>query len=264
MPIKTTQKLITAALLASLTSAASAITNVETVRPGLPDQGFSGNIQLGMDGKSGNSSEQNYLAGAKLILRQDKNIWFGFADYEYGTTQRVRDTNNALVHTRWVRLLSEKWSSEVFVQWQQDEFDNLESRSLAGAGGRYLALKNADVYSVYLGIGAFREREEYDLVSYNETTYITRLNTYLSYKHVINDNLSLVSTTYYQPNVEETSDFRVLWTLGLSVKMAENLKLQLNYQVRKDGDPPQNLEVDPPIVNKETKTEYSTSFVYSF
>ena len=145
MPINPTQNLTTAVLLASLSSVASAITNVETVRPGLPEQGLSGNIQLGIDGKSGNSSERNYQAGANLVIRKDKNLWFGFADYEYGTTQRVRDTNNALLHTRWVHLLTEKWSSEVFVQWQRDEFDNLESRTLAGAGGRYLALKNADM-----------------------------------------------------------------------------------------------------------------------
>ncbi len=251
-------------ICSTLSISAYGISNIESVRPGLPEEGLSGDLQFGIDGKTGNSREETYAASTNVIWRQQDNIFLGLASREYGSTSKITDTNNAFVHARWVHLISPKWAAEAFTQWEQDEFDNLESRSLVGGGGRYVITEKDAIYSLVTGLGAFREREKLDLDTFNEVTYLWRMNSYIAYKHVLNDNVSLISTAYYQPNLDRIDDFRMLLTLGVVVGLTDKLKLNLNYEVTHDSEPAKNLAAVPPIDNKKTNTEYATSLVYNF
>lgn len=241
-----------------------AISNIESERPNLPEQGVSGAIKIGLKGKTGNQEERTNEGGAKIIYRLDDEIFMMLLEQEYGTKHKVKTTDNSFAHARWTHLLDEKWAAEGFAQWEEDQFDNLTSRVLAGGGGRYIVAQQINVYSLALGLGAFHEVEKQNLVSYQETNRLWRINAYYSFKYQLNDQVSLVNTTYAQPSSTDPSDFRVLFDLGLNVKLTNSLQLKLNYKLTHDSDPAKNLAVTPPINNYKTNTEYKTAISYNF
>lgn len=247
-----------------VTQFAQAISNIENERPNLPEQGWSGSVKVGLNGKTGNQEERSHEGVAKVIYRVNDEIFMVIADRDYGSTRGVKTTDKEFLHGRWVHVLNYQWAVESFAQWQTDEFDNLTSRVLAGGGGRYIVAQERDVYSFALGLGAFYETEKQNLVSYQETNKLWRMNAYYTYKYQINDNVAFANTTYYQPGLSDFDDFRVLFDAGISVKLSTNLQLQVNYQLTHDSEPAQNLSALPPIDNHKTNTEYKTALLYSF
>jgi putative salt-induced outer membrane protein YdiY len=241
-----------------------AISNIENERPSLPEQGLSGSLKLGYDGKTGNQAQKTQEFGSKLVYRDDADIYIAIINREYGSKHEIKTTDNSFLHGRWVHLLNNQWALEGFAQWEKDEFDNLNSRVLAGAGGRYTIAQEADVYSFALGFGGFREHEKVDLVDHEEINHLWRVNTYYSYKYQINNQLSLVNTTYYQPSVKSPEDYRVLFDLGVNVKVSKRFALTFNYKLSHDSQPAENVNVDPIIQNHATNSEYKTALTYHF
>lgn len=253
-------------LLASvlLMPPAWAISNIASRNPGLPEQGLSGMLLMGLSGKTGNQQEQDYQGSAQLTWRKNDNVFLGIAERNYGKTREVKDTDDAFVHSRWTHLLTPAWGAEAFAQWEENEFSNLTSRVLLGGGFRYLLPGEKEAVSLSVGFGGFREREKLDLRTYQELNQTWRINSFYAYQHQLNPQVLVSSTAYFQPKVDDWEDIRVLFNLALTVKLTQTLDLQLAYKATHNSQPAQNLEAEPVIDNYKTNTEYSTSLVYSF
>jgi putative salt-induced outer membrane protein YdiY len=243
---------------------AFAITNIENERPGPPEEGWSGQVELGLSGKSGNVEKEHYHGAAKVTWHRADLTSFAIAQRTYGETFGLTDTDETFLHLRGIKQVSERMAAEVFAQWQQDEFDNLKSRTLAGGGGRLDLLSQPEVVTLSLGLGAFREREELDLGTYNDVSWAWRVNSYANYRHQINPQLRLISTLYYQPEVSDFNDYRVLFEAGVAVAVSERLSLNVTYSLTHNSTPAVNLAATPPITKAETNTGYTTSLVYNF
>lgn len=241
-----------------------AISNIESERPGLPKEGWSGQVEFGIDGETGNSEEENYLFGAKVVRRAGDNIYLGLLSKEYGKTRDIKDTDESFAHARWIHIVNAQWAYEFFVQAEDDAFDNLQSRILAGGGARYVVAENDDVFSLALGFGGFREREVLDLGTYEQKTWLWRLNSFAVYKHRLNDQLNFSSTVYYQPSTSDASDFRSLVTAALLVKLTDALNLKVEYELAYDSEPAKNLDAVPVIDKHKTNAQYKTTLVYQF
>lgn len=257
-------KLSLAPVLLTLSAPVIAISNIEDERPGFPDESWHGVIELGIDGKTGNQEEESYSAATRLTYRKENNIVLGILQREYGKTNGIKDTNDSFVHGRWTHMLNDKWASEGFAQWEENEFDNLKSRALLGGGMRYVVAEQEDIFSLSLGIGGFREREILDLGTYEDKTWLWRVNSFAVYKHRLNEQIVLSATAYYQPNTQDFDDYRVLMETALSVKLTDALDLKIQYHVMHDSQPAKNPDAVPPIDNHETNTTYTTTLVYSF
>lgn len=251
-------------LLIVFSPSAWSISNIESQRPGLPGEGIHGAVKLGVSGKTGNQKEEDYQLALKGTWRLDRNIFLAIGERNYGSNQSIKDTDDGFVHARWTHLVTEKWGLESFVQWENNDFNRLTSRTLAGAGGRYILASEKDVYSLAAGLGLFREREKYDLQTFSEVNRYWRVNTFFTYKHQLNPQVFLASTAYLQPDASDIKNLRVLCTFGLTVKLTSSLNLQLDYKIVHNSDPAQNLSANPPIDSFKTNTEYSTAFVYNF
>lgn len=258
------RKLIAALGLIMAAPAVWAISNIENERLALPEQGLSGSFKFSADGKTGNQEKQSSEAASKIIYRADDDIVMLLLAREYGTKAFAKNTDNSFAHLRWTHLLNDHWAVETFTQWQQDEFDRLTSRTLVGGGGRYQLAERAEVYSLALGLGGFREYEKQNLISYEEYNRRWRLNSYYSYKYQLNQQLSFVNTTYYQPDPSDYGDYRVLFDLAMYVKLTGNLRLGLKYRLTHDSRPAQNFAVTPPINNFATNTAYKTELAWDF
>lgn len=250
--------------LSFLTLPALAITNIESQRLNPIPEGLSGQVEFQFDGKSGNSEEEDYALNGRLNLKRQQDLWFMIASHEYDKSNGNKDTDKSFAHGRWVHHYSSTWAGEAFVQYQDNQFTRLLSRYLVGTGARYTMLDGDDKFNLALGAGAFYVREREDLSTYEANTDYLRLNSYVSYKQQLNEQVSIVSTAYYQPKASEFDDYNILWNTSLISKLSTNLKLKLAFVISHDSEPPKNPKANPPIDVESTDSEYSVSIIYEF
>lgn len=239
--------------------AAHAIVNIESLRVGEPPQGYSGAVNLSVDGESGNTDKFGANLGARLQWHGGAITNFAIFRYAYDETSGIQDTNKLFFHARHIHQVSAKTAYEGFFQAQRNKFARLSFRGLIGGGTRLTLEEKPDVKSLHLGLGGFFSREI--LENRPGTTdgggqNLWRINSYLNYLHHLNDQVSVLSTTYYQPAIDDFSDYRLLEDAALNVKMTNTLSLNLSLELTHDSKPPQDV--------KKTDITYSTGIQFSF
>jgi putative salt-induced outer membrane protein YdiY len=247
------------ALCLGWTVAAHAIVNIESLRVGEPPQGYSGSVNLSVDGQSGNTEKLGADAGGRLEWHGGVITNFAIFRYAYAETSGVQDTNNLLFHARHIHQVTAVTAYEGFIQAERDRFTRLSFRGLIGGGLRFTLLNQPDIKSLHVGVGGFYSRETLENrpgVTDGGSRNIWRVNTYINYLHHLNQQVTVLSTTYWQPAVDDFGDFRLLEQAALSVKMTDALSLNLSLDLAHDSKPPQQV--------KKTDIIYSTGVEYSF
>ncbi len=238
---------------------ALAIVNVEQLRIGTPQPGLSGWLDLSLDGSHGNTRKSETGLDARLQWQRGQTTDLLIAAYDYGESDGLRNTNRRFLHARHTQGFAPARAWEAFAQAQTDEFARLSFRGLLGAGLRLTLSEKAEQSAAYLGIGAFFARErlaaESGTTDAGDSTF-WQANLYLTLQRRLNDQLSLASTTYYQPRLDDGADFRALEQASLRVKMTARLSFRLSLDVAYDSRPPQRVE--------RTDTRYSTGLRLTF
>lgn len=246
-------------LACAWSATAHAIVNVEDMRIGAPRPGFSGQLNVAISGKSGNTDKAETQLDTHLRWHREQVTNLLIASYDYAETNAVRDTNNTLLHARHVRQTSARRAWELFAQWEENQFARLSFRGLLGAGTRLTLRESPERLSLHLGIGAFYAEQKLEKepgLSDDGRENFWRANFYLAYKHRLNEQVSLQSTTYYQPKLADGADFRALEQAALTVKMTDKLSLRLAVNIAHDSRPPETV--------KRTDLSYTTGLSYDF
>ena len=244
----------------SYTEASIAIVNTENMRVEASEktEGVDKKLAFDISGKNGNTQKIKAGLGARVQWYEKDATRFIVVNYEYGESADVKDTNKTFVHLRNIQYQSKNFAWESFAQIAEDEFTRLDSRMLLGGGVRLKLIKSEDK-SVDLGLGLFREREKLDLVPLTTDAgvdYGNRMNLYLVYKSTLSSHSRLSSTLYYQPDINEMSDYRLFEQFALQLDITENLSFNLSVDIYHDSKPAQLI--------KGTDTTYNTGFEYNF
>jgi putative salt-induced outer membrane protein YdiY len=239
-------------LLLMSSTAAPAIVSMESVHLGKPPQGFSGQFDLSVDADYGNTEAADASTGLKLQWSEDHNIDFVLANYAYGESAGTRNKNNAFIHVRHIHQRSAHIAWEAFSQLSNNEFTRLNVRALIGGGVRLTLGELTAERAMYLGLGGFYEREQLDIDSTNnieQTNETVRGNIYLVMKYQFNSHVSLVSSTYYQPAVDEVSDYRAIEDASIVSKLTDGLSLRMGVNVQHDSRPPPEVKKTDSSIN---------------
>jgi len=251
-------KALSILLSAFLMPSAHAIVNIEEMRGQQQPDGLNGNASLSISGDSGNTNKSNTSASSQLFWQQGKVTKLIAASYSYGENNRNRNTNKGFVHLRYIKQQTPTRALELFTQAARNEFSRLSLRTLVGAGSR-LTLHKSDYDAIHLGAGAFYLKEKLEKrVGFEDdgTEKFWRGNFYLAIRYQLNDQARIVSTTYYQPALDNGSDFRILEEGSLKIKLTRALDLKLTLELTHDSEPPQAVE--------ETDINYKTGLEYRF
>jgi len=224
---------------------ARAIVNVEAVDAGAPAEGFSGTATASVGGASGNSNRFRGRADARLQWHAGRHTDFAVFSYDYGKSRGRTDTNREFAHLRHRFQFAPAWAVEGFGQAERDEFARLSFRGLVGGGLRRTLLEREGVTAVYLGLGGMFEREVLRRgfgTSDSRGQSTGRANTYLSVQARFNAQTRFSSTAFYQPDVMDFGDFRLLEEAAIHVRLTDGMELRLNVEVRYDSRPPQTVK----------------------
>ena len=162
--------------------------------------------------------------------------------------------SNSIQHLRYNYKIKPKFSWEVFTQTQFNSISKIDIRFLFGSGPRF-KLSSSERYKVYLGSLIMYEYDK----STEEIPTINkdyRLSSYLSLSFYPSDDLSIISTTYYQPQINKFNDYRISSESSIAFNVFKNVAFKSTFKIYYDEFP----------VIEIPKTQYSftNGLVYSF
>ncbi len=214
--------------------------NIEKFRLDQEKIGFAGRFGVDFSLKSGNSNVTQI--GANGRLNYSGGAFYSFLVFkgDYGWNNGREFSNDALLHWRTVRSLSEKVQGEAFAQIDYNKARLLLFRDLLGAGLRFKIYKS-EVLKTRWGFGGFVEQEQYDLPSdaaHPQQPTAVRASTYLSNEITVSGTATLTSIVYYQPQIDRTADLRILSENVLAVKLSRLTDVNIIVDLRHDSAPP--------------------------
>jgi len=205
-------------------------------------KGFDGEVSLGAKYSSGNSDSLSVGIAAKGQYSAKEWLTYLISAYTYGESNGNEDTNDGIFHLRYVHNIADTaYDYELFLQTEFNEFQDIKARNLAGANIR----RNLDLPfdKFYVGLGLFYSYMEPDTITLIDPIYKrTKMNSYISFLKKINENFSITYLGYYQPTVEDFSDFRVSQILQLNTSLTDDLMLSLDIHHNYNATPYHEIE----------------------
>jgi Protein of unknown function, DUF481 len=241
-------------LLTCSNTSEAQIVNVESLRQVNDSSKWSGSASVDVALIENRRSIFRLTNRLRLQYNTDKNLYLFINDINL---QKIDDNslvNRGTQHIRYNRFLNANLKLEAFAQSQYDAISNIDFRGLIGIGLRKKLSKN-DKLKFFLGSLIMFEYEEATINSINALRDF-RNSTYLSFSLYPNDNISIVSTTYYQPLLKKFSDFRISNETSVAFKVFKNLSFKTSFIY--------NYDAKPIVGIPNTQYELTNGIVYSF
>lgn len=174
----------------------------------------------------------------RVQYKTEKNLYLGLAEYNWsGGAGRVLN-HNAFLHLRYNRSLPrEDIKMEAFNQIQFNQITRINVRWLLGVGPRFTI---AEKDKIVCNIGTaymfeiLRERDQEN----NPIRMIeNRSSSYMSLSVFPQEHIALISTTYFQPRLDDMLDYRLTNVTEFRVKVTKLLTLGITYRLSLDTSP---------------------------
>jgi len=224
---------------------AAAIVNVEQAIIGQTTEGVHTSLDLLANGASGNTEKSAYKADLQSLWQHSEHTEIMQMQYSYGKSRGQVDIDSAFAHVRHRTAINATWAGEGFAQISRNPFARLAQRTLLGGGVRWVWFEEEKKSAAYLGFGVFHEQETLSSklgTSDPADVRLWRSNSYFVLKYQFNEQARIYSTTYYQPCITDTVDYRLLEQAALLVKLTKGLDLKLSLDVAYDSMPAQTVQ----------------------
>ncbi len=211
-------------------------------------KGIDGEIALSASYSSGNNEESTI--GTSVRGQYDAERWLSFviAAYKYGEANKDKNSEEGLLHLRYIHTTHyESYDWEIFAQTEFNPFQDLKERSLAGVGLRKRVDSEFNSYfdKFYIGLGLMYTYREPDYITeVDKILERTKINSYISFKKTFSENLSVAYLGYYQPTVDDMSDFSSSQILQFVTPLADYINLSLDLVYKYNATPYSGIEKD--------------------
>lgn len=229
------------------------ILNAESLRKVTDTSGWSGSTSVHFALKRNANDFFSIANDIHLQYKMNKNLVLFKNHINFQKIEGENFTNFGISHIRYNYKYTPRTAMEVFVQGQYNKVSKIDFRGLIGAGPRF-KLTTSEKYKFYLGTLIMFEQEELSDGSNIERN--VRASSYLSFSIYPSDRVTLVSTTYYQPILNEFSDYRISSQSSLLIDIFKNLALKTSYTFTYNETP----AIDVP----NSQYRLTTGLTYSF
>lgn len=233
------------------------IIDIASVDFGEKEKGFSGSLYGSFQKKRGNTDKDEAEYGGRIQYDTNKTITWMQGKVENDKAGSITTEDSAFLHLRHIRqLYTPSWASEYYIQLKQDAFKNLRKRTLFGVGLRYKIADSAQYGKLFFGLSLMDEKIRYVDDSMDPDEHNYRGSSYLSYKAKISDSLDFSLLGYYQPKLDEGSDYLISSMAEMTIHLTRVFDLSYLLELDYDTRPAHNVV--------GTDTRQKLSFVYRF
>ena len=212
------------------------LVNAEKFRIRTDSNGWFG--EIGINGSYIQSTSKVIQAEGNLLTeyKHNKHLFIAAAYYGFLKGDEVQLVDEAMLHLRYNIKCNKYLRWEAFVQFQQNEILNLKSRFLLGTGPRFKLVDNKKIRMYVASLMMYEHEEE---VSQNQITHENfRSSSYLSFSLFPYERTEFITTTYFQPLVNEFYDYRILNQSTLKYGINKHFYISINYNHFYDRRPP--------------------------
>ncbi|MCB9062636.1 MAG: DUF481 domain-containing protein [Halobacteriovoraceae bacterium] len=224
-----------------------AIIDMEVERTKGLNKTFYHNIAIALSGSKGNSNKQDIDIDLFHSFRKEKWHLFLTGQREFGKSNGQKSTDINFAHFRTSYYHTEGQAIELFYQYSSDQFKNLIRRNLFGAGYRFEFINLGAI-----GLALFQEFQKYK----NKNESQMRANLYTGIDLKIVENVFYAITIYYQPVLNNPSDWRSMLKSSLSTMITNSLKSIVSFTWEQDSMPEEGIE--------KSDFNYKFGFAYNF
>lgn len=232
----------------------SQILNVESLRRVTDTSGFSGSVSLDFSVKRDVKSYLGFENSTHLQYKMKRHLVLIKNDIQFQRVSGDKFQNSGIAHLRYNYKIAPRFTWEVFGQAQYNKVAKIDFRGLLGTGPRF-KLSHSEKYKFYLGVLAMYE---YEKLGDNITPIqkIARGSTYFTASLYPMDNITIISTTYFQPKFSDFSDHRVSNQSSLLIKLFNNFAFKTSYTFVFDAYPAEGIP--------NSQYNLTSGVVYSF
>lgn len=211
------------------------VINIENARMQTDTTGWKGEVNGNFSLVNNGIKLWQTGADAHVQFKTEKDLWLALAHYGLQKGAGIKFSDQALVHLRYNRKLNDVWRWEIFTQLQNNVVNQVRSRFLAGTGPR-LKLSGSKTFRLYIATAIMYEYER-ESGSANIMHRDARGSNYISFTLTPAAHIELNATTYYQPLLQQLSDYRVLTQARLKMKAGKNFSVQMRWNYLRDSAP---------------------------
>lgn len=212
----------------------SQVVNIESRRMRTDTTGWTGDAEAGF--QLSKAVDEIFDLGAKIHFQYKgvNDLWLFLNEMRIIKGAGTQFVNSGFAHVRYNRKVTKsllRW--EVFAQYQYNKALEVGQRVLAGTGPRF-KLYDSDKFRAYVAaLYMFEYQESVDktIIERNHRT-----SNYLTFTFDL-DRVEFSNTVYYQPNMKDPKDYRLLSQSDLLFKIFENLKFKTGFNYRYDTRP---------------------------
>lgn len=202
-------------------------------------------LSVSYSGTRGNSTIDQVDLSPAYVLLTKRNEYKLFGGYSLLSNEGDGLLNSGFVHARHNYIIQPRLKTFEFYQLQYNDQLLLERRQVFGAGLRY-SLVAKDSVNIDFELGLMRDMEIYNqnklLEGENRINYNTRITFVNSSKIYLSKYIKINNVIYYQPAIDDFSDFRVLNDFNLSIKVTNHLSVINALTLRYSSKPPGGLK----------------------
>jgi len=198
---------------------------------------WAGSLDTGLGLVRGNSESSNFTFGLNAVRAstRDKISLYTNSAFSRSTANGVTATTAQSIAggVRYDLNVSDKAFGFGTVDLFNDRFQDLDLRTVVGAGGGYHAIKNnRTTFDVLFG-GDFN-REFF--TTFNRSSAEVLLGETISHKFLASS--AFYETLFFYPNLSSTGNYRSTFSLGLVTKLTKILSWQTSFNDYYLSDPP--------------------------
>lgn len=223
--------------------------NTEIYRKDKEKEGFEGRLNFSYSYYSGNTEFTLLKGGFRLDYLKGSFNAFLLTNADYGQKDDGVYLSKGFTHLRTIKSFNDSFAGELFFQKQFDKFIFLKDRNLLGGGLRisqffeHESESFTSKFNINLGIGLMYEHENFDkeIDDSNEhieaNTYLTRSTNYISLNMLLNERLNLNIIGYYQADISNFNDYRILFEGRVEIELIRKLSFYISSNFRYDNKP---------------------------
>lgn len=216
------------------------ILNVENLRIEKDTIGFSGGVELNVNFIKNTRNIFTLNSSLFIQYKNKRHLALVIGSLDFKTIDNEDIINNGTFHLRYNYETGRTVILEAFVQAYSNAISNIDQRHLVGAGPRFRLINEGDK-TLFLGTLIMHEWEkekgELEPIYHKDM----RFSGYLSFNYQFLNNLSFTSTTFYQPKLNQLSDYRINTFNTFSVEIVKNFELNISYILQFDTFPAKGI-----------------------
>lgn len=211
------------------------IINIENKRFLNDTNGWVGNADFSLAMVQNTQKFMSFSNTVRVQYQKNRSRFLLLNDINFVKAGNEDFINAGYQHFRYSYKINKLLTSEAFTQTQYNPVLKLNFRYLIGAGPRIKLLKKEKARIYFATLYMF----EYDDVTYEEVKLKEhRLSSYLTFTIDLSKQIELISTCFYQPNLQNWQDYRIANDSQLQISINKHLAFKSGFNLLYDTAQP--------------------------